>query len=78
MEKNLSIEKNWRLELQADLNEKVEAIKSANEKLEVLNQIEQENKFVKEERDGLVVKIDELEKTLEEMGSRLGMLVFKC
>lgn len=40
-DKDLAIEKNWRVELQTELAEKQEQIKVLNEKLNYLNQLEQ-------------------------------------
>lgn len=72
MEKDLSIEKNWRLQLQNDLSEKNDLVKEGNNKLEILNQTQLENKVLKEEQQVLKGKVNDLELTLEEMGSKLG------
>lgn len=48
MEKDLSIEKNWRTELQTELNEKNASLKNATEKLDTLDQIEQVFNYFKD------------------------------
>jgi DNA repair exonuclease SbcCD ATPase subunit len=72
LESNLTIEKNWRLELQNELTKKNDLIRGLNEKLAHLNEMKIEFEQLKIENSNLKEVRQELEKTLEEMGSKLG------
>ena len=72
LESNLTIEKNWRLELQNELTKKNDLIRGLNEKLAHLNEMKKEFEQLKVENSNLKEVRQELEKTLEEMGSKLG------
>ena len=74
---NLSIEKNWRQELQDELDKKLILIKSLNEDSQELIELKKEYEKLKIELLNSKLSNLELEKTLEEMGCKLGVSQIK-
>lgn len=74
LETNFAIEKNWRIELQNELSIKNDLIRISNEKLKHLDDTNNQLDQMRFECLNLKETNSELEKTLEEMGSKLGDL----
>lgn len=72
LESNLAIEKNWRMELQTNQDAQNGLISTLNEKLVHLKEIQTKFEHLKHENSNLKQINSDLEKTLEEMGSKLG------
>lgn len=72
LEADMAIEKNWRVELQAEVNTKNDLIKILNAKLNRSDEVLREVEHLRIENLGLKEVNSDLEKTLEEMGSKLG------
>lgn len=77
LEVDLSIEKNWRQELQAELTTQKDLTENANEEISKLNDSKNDNERLQSEVSNLKLVNSELERTLEEMGSKLGVSVEK-
>ena len=77
LEVDLSIEKNWRQELQDELDKKSILIKSLSKDSQKLAELKKEYEKSKIELSNMKLNNLELEKTLEEMGSKLGVSQIK-
>ena len=72
LETDLSIERTWRVELKSELDSHKETCQTVNEDLKKFNELKKELDLVKKEYEELKSQNSDLEKTLEEMGSKLG------